>query len=177
MANGRAGSRRGRSRQASFSPIQAVSMSFDTDLVAAIGRFEQKIQGDLLAKVAYAGVNVFYDGLRESVPVDEGDLYGAIYKWFDKKRSTPMRKIYATGPNKRKAPHWHNAEYGHWRVNAVRFVNGRWIATKERLATPKWVNGRPYVRPTFDGRRQRAFDAMRSRLKELLAQAARETNR
>lgn len=176
MANGR-NPARSRSKSASMRPEQAVTMDLSTDISAWLADLEQGVQTKVLRPMAHAGIEVFYQGLRAAVPVAEGTLFGSIYQWHDNKRSTPTRQTYATGPNKRKAPHWYNVEHGHWRVNVVRFVNGRWVATRERLAQPKWVMGKPYIRPTFDARRQEALNAMVERGRTRMAELAREIHK
>lgn len=154
--------------------MTAVTMELDGDLSNALVGLESALLDKVLRPMAHAGIEVFYKGLRESVPVDEGTLYGSIYQWHDHKRSTRTRQVYASGPNKRKAPHWHNAEHGHWRVNVVVFRQGRWIATKERLPQPKWVMGKPYIRPTYEAKKQEALRAMVERGRVRMTEVMRE---
>jgi HK97 gp10 family phage protein len=127
---------------------------------------------EALRPAAHAGALVFYREMRIRVPVDEGDLYAAIYRVHVDSKSNPTRQVYQVGPNVKKAPHWHLVEFGHWRVNVVvRGMDGRIRATTERLDQPVWVPAVPYIRPTFDATAGRAVQAMQERF----AEALRET--
>lgn len=138
-------------------------------LVQALRAYTDAVRDQALRPAARAGALVFYREMRAAAPVGDGVLQASIYHWHDSTRSVDGRQVYLVGPNKRKAPHWYNVEYGHWRVNVV-FVgeDGKLVATKARLATPVWVPGHPYIRPTWEAWRQEAVRAMRRRLVERL---------
>lgn len=163
-----------RRKQAKLFPKAMVTMSLESNLKEGLQRLEQAVQEKVTRPAAYAGARILYDEMRLKVPTDEGDLYGSIYHWFDDKRSTLERKIYAIGPNKAKAPHWHLVEYGHYRVNKVFRDGGRWKASKERLPEPKWVPAYPYIRPTWDGMSSTAMTAMKTRMSEKMREVMRE---
>lgn len=163
-----------RRKQTKLFPKAMVSMSLESNLKEGLQRLEQAVQEKVIRPAAYAGARLLYDEMRLRVPVDSGELYGSIYHWFDDKRSTEMRKIYAIGPNKAKSPHWHLVEYGHWRVNVIVREGSRWIPTKERLPDPKWVPASPYIRPTWDGKSQAAMTAMKTRMSERMREVMRE---
>ncbi len=173
MANGRGG-RRGRSRTTAFFPKALITMGVESSATAGLDALEAGIREKVLRPMAYAGIKVFYDEIRQRVPVAGGTLFGSIYHYHVERESGPDKQVYATGPNKKKAPHWYNVEYGHWLVNKVIKVNGKFVATKDRLPTPVWVPGVPYVRPAYDAKRATAFAAMRKRGTEKLAEVMRE---
>ena len=161
--------KRGRGRRPNkpvMHPKSLVQMSVTSDATEGLKKLEALVREKVLRSAAYAGAVVFYNEMRLRVPVEEGTLYGSIYHYHLEKQSGPDRQMYAIGPNKKKAPHWYNVEYGHWRVNVLIRQGGRWIPTKERLAQPKWVPGKPYVRPTFDSKKQEAIQAMRVRFEQ-----------
>lgn len=138
-------------------------------LVDVLAQLQEDVRGKALRSAVYAGAKVLADELEVRVPVDEGVLKDAIYTHHDDRRSGNGQQIYQVGVNKSKAPHWYNVEYGHWRINVVLRVNGRWVATKDRLPTPVWTPAHPYLRPTAD-RMPEALRAMQRRL----AQRVRE---
>lgn len=154
-----------------------VNMSVSSTATEALKALENAIKEKVLRSAAYAGARVFYDEMRTRVPVDEGTLYGAIYHYHLEKQSGPTKQLYAIGPNKVKAPHWYNVEYGHWRVNVLIRRGGRWIATKQRLPAPLWVPGKPYVRPTYDSRKQAAVKAMQVRFEQRLKEVMNEVRK
>lgn len=138
-------------------------------LAAAIKQHGRDIQTKVLRSGAHAGAVVFYDEMKQRAPVDEGTLFGSIYRFHDESKSKGGLQRYLIGPNRKKAPHWHLVEYGHWRVNVVvRLPNGQIKATTERLQDPVWVPPVPYIRPTFDAVAQRAIESARERMKQRL---------
>lgn len=161
-------------KKTSYFPKALVNMSIDSNAVEGLQALEKLVQEKVLRSAAYAGAKVFYDEMRLRVPVDEGQLYGAIYHYHLEKKSDATHQFYAIGPNKKKAPHWYNVEYGHWRVNKVTFKNGRWYFSRERLPVPVWIPGKPYVRPTYDAKAQAALTAMKRRFGERLSEVMRE---
>lgn len=196
MANGRNPRSKGRSRTVRLFESAGVRVTYEGGIADAINKLRAGVKKDVLRPVAYAGARIMYDGMRRVVPVHSGDLYGAIYHWHDDKRSTDSRQIYWIGPNKAKAPHWYNVEYGHWRYN--RIVNGRAMRSKSSsgrrvaepgvmdtsvhdlpgaLDAPVWVPARPYIRITYDQNITSALGAMKRRagekLRELMTEAGR----
>lgn len=133
-------------------------------MVDALQQLREDVQTKALRSAVYAGAKVLADELEVRVPVDDGQLKAAVYTHHDDERSVNGRQIYQVGVNKKKAPHWFNVEYGHWRINVVvRGPGGRVLATKERLPTPVWTPAHPYLRPTAD-RMPEAVRAMQRRL-------------
>lgn len=183
MANARNPAKR--DHRARFYPIDArAGAEMKSSMAAALSSFSEHVSGKILRSVAHAGAEVLYNELKLRTPITKtGNLNAAIYQYFDKRRGTDHRSIYWVGVNKAKAPHWHNVEYGHMRVNVlipirpgmvvkpgVKVVQGRdgrsYIATRERLPAPIQVPARPYLRPTWDAKAQEAVNAMTRRFYE-----------
>jgi len=182
----------GRSRKLVTVPGSLVTMSFESNITKAIEAFESDFREHVIRSATYAGAKVLYSAMRQLVPVKSGDLYGAIYHWFDKNNSTAYKKIYLIGPNKREAPHWYNVEYGHWRYN--RSVKHRWQRSKSqpnaRVATPGtmdrrvhdlpgaldvpvWVPAQPYIRNTWTAFSGKALQASKDRARERIGDLMR----
>lgn len=165
----------GRAKTTKLLPKQLVGMNVESNMSEGLKKFERDIREKALRSAAHAGAIVFYNEMRQRVPVDEGTLFGSIYRYHDEKKSTDTRQVYAVGPNKGKAPHWHLIEYGHWRVNKlVKNEAGKWVATRERLESPIWVAAAPYIRPSFDGKVNESIRAMKLRLSERIKEIQRE---
>jgi hypothetical protein len=183
MANGR--NRLSRNRSTKLRRYVA-AVEFRSNIVENMRGYEKKIIEPALRSAAFAGINVLYLGMRQIVPLAEGTLHDSIYQYHDKQKSSHLRQVYATGPNKVKAPHWYNVEFGHWRYNK-RGADGMWMRSKAdpnargpgahtlpgALETPVWVPAVPYIRPTWDSLKsvagQKAVERMRERVKELIA--------
>lgn len=180
MARSRAGRGLGRARVTQVFPRAMVGAVVDSNMSTGLAEFARGVRTRVLRGGVHAGAIVFYNEMRVRVPVREGTLFGSIYRWHDDKHSNSVRQVYVVGPNKAKAPHWYNVEYGHWLYN--KNIAGRWQRSKSNanargpgahdlpgaLPTPVWVPAKPYIRPTFDAKAQAAIDAMRSRMGELL---------
>lgn len=153
-----------RSRQgATFVADKGAGARMRGSLSAALAQLADDVQNNVLRSAVYAGAKVLAAELEVRTPVDSGGLKDAIYTFHDPKKSTHGKQVYAVGVNKTKAPHWFNVEYGHWRVNVVVRVNGKFIATKDRLLEPVWVPAHPYLRPTA-AKMPEAVRAMQRRL-------------
>lgn len=138
-------------------------------LVQALRSYTAAVRDQALRPAARAGALVLYTEMRARVSVGEGKLKASIYHWHDDARSVDGRQIYLVGPNKKKAPHWFNVEYGHVRVNVVfKGEDGKLHPTAVRLRVPQWVPASPYIRPTWDAGKALAVRAMRRRLVERL---------
>lgn len=161
-----------------------VSVSITGNVAGVLRSYPTKV-AKIARPAARAGILVFYNEMRQRVPVDTGDLYGSIYHYYDTKRSTETRHIYVTGPNKAKAPHWFVVEYGHWLYNQS--VGGRWLKSKSNpnargpgahdlagaLSSPQWVPAHPYIRPSF-GRVSDAIRAAQVRASQRLTEMGSE---
>lgn len=192
MANGRNQRGKGRARAVKLFERDGIRVSYEGGLADAIRNLSAGIKKEVLRPAAYAGARIMYDGMRRVVPVHSGDLYGAIYHWHDDKRSSDALQVYWIGPNKAKAPHWFNVEYGHWRYNKI--IAGRAVRSKSRsgsrvsapgvmdrsvhdlsgaLAAPVWVPARPYIRVTYDQNITAALGAMKRRAGDKLRELMR----
>ena len=162
----------------------SVKLGFDSNIVQALDKLDKKIKEEVLRAVAFEGATTLYDDMRMRVPVHSGKLRDSIYRYRDRRLETDYFKSYLIGPNKRKAPHWYNVEYGHWRYN--RWA-GRWLRSKSnpnargpsahdlpgKLDTPVWTPASPYIRPTYDGAMVRAIQNSLSKAKELVGNVMR----
>jgi HK97 gp10 family phage protein len=126
---------------------QNVTASFNVDFAATLRAYQQYIQDEVLRPAARAGVLEVYNEIRRRVPVDTGTLRDSVYHWYDVKQSTPTRHIYATGPNKRTAPHWHIVEYGTIKMAA-----------------------QPYFRPAVAAKGKAALQAALERAREKMSE-------
>jgi hypothetical protein len=171
----KASNRRAKKTLATF-PKGLISMGVTSSASEALLALEDVIKEKVLRSAAYAGAEIFYREVRMRVPVDEGTLFDSIYHYHLDNKSGPTKQMYAIGPNKKKAPHWYNVEYGHWRVNVVHRVGGRFVATKTRLPVPLWVPGKPYVRPAYEAANQVALKAMQVRFAQRLREVMSEVS-
>lgn len=151
---------------------------------------------DAFRSAAAAGARVFYDELLVRAPVGPtGNLKKAIYRWYDKKASTDGRQVYRAGVNVKKAPHWWLVEYGHFRRNKlIRVRPGADVSKYRNKKTGKplafvakdghtyiprnkgagtvnvWVPPTPYLRPSFEAKKNAALQAMRARLAQRIGE-------
>lgn len=110
-----------------------------------------------LRPAAQAGIQVYYDEVKLRAPVstkthytkgkkqkyDPGNLRAAIYQVYSKSESTDRKAVYAVSYNKKKAFYGHFVEHGTSKMAA-----------------------QPFIRPSYDAKRQEAIDAVRARLRE-----------
>lgn len=143
---------------------------FVGDLGAQLESFAEEIEEVALRHGGGAAVEVLYNEMRvgASAPVERtGNLRNSIYRYLDKNASTPTRLVYYVGPNKRKAPHWHLIEFGHWMYYETKVINGKFITFRNRpLPQPRWVPATPFIRPTFHAKIKQALEAGKRRIGE-----------
>lgn len=161
-------------------PTAFVQSKFESTMSDALQRFGDAISAQATRPASRAGALVFYNELRQRVPVGEendgssnkspGTLFDSIYHAFSKDESVNQKQVYHIGPNKRIAPHWHFTENGHYRVNVIVRVDGKWKATKERLPAPVWVPATPWIAPTYESKVGDAIRAMRDRMREKISE-------
>jgi hypothetical protein len=185
----RKGAKRRTHKAEFFAPDSKAGAKMRGSIAGILESFTADIKEKALRSAAYAGAKVFYDemkertaGIDDSGPeVKKGTLHDAVYHAHVESKSGNGREVYHIGPNKSKAPHWFNVEYGHFRINLLipvdddysgpaKVVLGRdgkkYIATKDRLPAPAFTPPYPYARPTFDSKSQEAVRAMQKRLVE-----------
>lgn len=138
------------------------------DMSLQLDQFAADVIEKALRHGAGAATEVLYNEMREIAPVGEtGNLRDSIYRYRDKTRSIDAKQVYYVGPNKRKAPHWHLIEFGHWMYYETKVINGKMITLRNRpLPTPKWVPAVPFIRPTFHAKIRQALDAGKRRMRE-----------
>lgn len=155
-----------------------LNMSLSGDLLGPLRQLGADMQEHVVRSTARAGALVFYEEARRLAPVYDGmarkgvkpgQLRDAIYHVFSTDKSGEAVKVYEVSWNAKKAPHGHLIEYGHWRVNKLVQVNGKWMATKERLEAPVWVPGVKFMARAYD-RASAANAAMLKRAAERTAE-------
>jgi hypothetical protein len=191
-----------RGRQLRVFPKALVTMTYEGDVAAKLRELERRILSKVLRPAAYAGAKVLYMDMLMRAPIETGTLVGSIFHWYDRKRSTAVKKEYLIGPNKAQAPHWYNVEFGHWRYNqsaggvvwrrsktnpsgrvagsTPSGPGGNYRSVHNRpgaLDVPVWVPASPYIRPTWDGQKLNALAAAKKRagekLREVMGEVAR----
>lgn len=147
-------------------PRAGVRVTFNENIVQALRTIRTEVAEKVLRSAAHGGAQSLYLTMKANVPGKDspestGTLYASIYHWYDKNGSQPTHKIYYIGPNKKKASHWYNVEYGHWRYN--KSINRRWQRSKSNrnargpgahdlpgaLEVPVWVPAHSYIRKTM----------------------------
>lgn len=141
---------------------------------------ERQLEADAAAveaaarPAAQAAAQVLYEDVQRNVArikKKTGNLARSIYQAHSKDRSQGGREVYHVSWNARKAPHGHLVEFGHLQRYEVSHdpKTGRFITHKDRrLATPKQIPGRPFIRPAM-AKFPQAMDAARDRMFEELA--------
>lgn len=160
-----------------------MSIQAKTDLSSAFAGLD-KLSELLRTKVArsmgVAAGQVYRDEAKRRAPIGDGsDMPGtlkeSIYLAYSDKRTSQQKVVYSISWNSKLAPHGHLIEFGHWRINQLVPIGsgGLWVATTDRLDTPKWMPADPFLRPALDAMGSRAGQAAiergKARLRELLA--------
>ena len=155
---------------------KGLKASFDTSgWATGLDRLLGPARVSLARSMAVAGGEVLRDEAKARVNTHNGVLDAAMYLAFRERYSTDQEVRYAVTWNKRKAPHGHLVEFGHWQIYPViKKPDGTYVTDKRRkLAIPKWVSAYPFLRPAYEAGSARAQAAMiqrgRQRLPELLA--------
>lgn len=141
----------GRSKKVSLYRSSDVTVTLENNPRASLVQLQDYIQEEVLRSAARQGVLEVYNQIRSNIIskrlIDSGNLLDSIYHYFNEKASTKDRKVYDTGPNKKKAPHWFNVEYGNRRAPA-----------------------HPYFRPAVAAKGKAALDKVREQIKDKLAE-------
>lgn len=172
----------GRSKKIGLYKATNGRTGFDQSLSAQLEVLAEELKEKVLRSAAFAGSNYLYNEMRAAVPVKTGLLKSHIYQWYDTKASDEFTKLYKIGVHvnpKTGAPHWWLIEHGHWRYNKA-LPGGKFAKSKSnpkargpqahdlesgKLDEPRWVEAKPYIRPTADKMPQ-AVEAMKKRLVE-----------
>lgn len=146
-----------------------------SDFNAGLAKLAGPLRVSLARSMAVAGGKVIRDEARVRAPKDDGTLSNAMYLAFKDARSSEKQAVYSVTWHKKKAPHGHLIEFGHWQPYVVVMTAaGTYFTTKTlRADGPKWISAKPFLRPALDAAGGRAREAMiargRERLPELLA--------
>lgn len=166
-----------RRSQARLFNAKTFSVEFDSNIKEKLDKFAGDLVNEALRPAAYAGVTVLYDEMRIRVPVGEGLLKSAIYRWRDKD-NIGEQAIFYVGVNKKKAPHWWWMEHGHYQYHTViKLDSGEYITLKNKpLPQPKYIPAKPYIRPTVDAKMGEALEVAKTVLTERLNGIIRGSN-
>lgn len=129
-----------------------VTVGWDSDISRNFEELEEYVRSKVIRSAARAGILAFYNEMKRLAPVKRGVLRDSIYHWYDLKQSTDTTKIYATGPNKKKAPHWHWVEFGNAMRPANPYIRPVWMANQERARTAAMKRARERMDEFFAGR-------------------------
>lgn len=152
--------------------VQRALSSMDK-LANSLGRSMAVAGGELLRDVAKVLAPV--GGAGPDGSITPGLLRSAIYLAY-KDNSTHESIRYAVSWNSRKAPHGHLLEFGHWQPYKVYMTaDGGFRTSKQKLDVPKWIEARPFLRPTIESSGARAVKAMLARGRERLPELLRES--
>ena len=109
----------------------AVKVTLDSGLTDAIRGIEGNVK-EALRPGAHQAALVLYDEMRHRVPKRTGRLRDSIYRAYLEDKSRDDFQVYAVGPNKRKAPHWHLVEFGTPRMPPQSYIRASWEAVTDR---------------------------------------------
>jgi len=142
-----------------------------SDALAGLAGLAQ-VRHRLARSMAVAGGSQIRDEAKARAPVESGALRDAVYLAYRDGRSTESQVVYSVSWNKKKAPHGHLIEFGHWQTRvAYQGSDGNWYSGAP-LAAPRWVPAVPFLRPAYDAVLPRLANVMveraRDRLPELL---------
>lgn len=133
--------------------------------------------GEAIRPAAQAAAQVLYQEVNRNVDKIgkvTGNLKSSIYQVYSRDHSiNGERAIYHVSWNASKAPHGHLVEYGHvQRYQTYVGKDGKWHTNKaKKLASPRQVGARPFVRPAMS-----KFDeAMEAAKAELLRRIDEKT--
>lgn len=154
--------------------MSSLKISLDAGLRAQLRQFEQKLKDEVIASAVAAGAKVLYDELLLRVPIVSGVLESSIYRYMDPNAKGTLRSTYWVGVNMAKAPHWHLVEYGHMQSYQAMFIKGKgWVTLKNRpLSSPRFVPGRPFIRPTATAKMGEALEAVKKRFAEKIREVS-----
>lgn len=139
--------------------------------LAGLGALQEDVES-ITRTMAFAAGSALEKEAKAFAPRKSGKFASSIYVAYSDD-STETRKVYSVSWNRKKAPHGHLLEFGHWRTNVVvQQSNGQWITTKEKLEAPVWIAAKPTLRPAYDTMQPRlmgiALHAGQKRFTELV---------
>lgn len=155
--------------------MRTLKIELAGDLKKQLKQFAKDLQGEVLTSAVAAGAKVLYDELQVRVPVDDGQLKNAIYRYMDRETENKPSRTYFVGVNMAKAPHWWLVEYGHMQsFQVIKTKKKGWITLKKRpLPAPRFVPGKPYLRPTADAKLSEALDVIKKRFGQKIQEVSK----
>lgn len=127
--------------------VNFIDAKLKGDIALDLSRFEQKVKDVVLfagaaamAKAQYDEVKANAAGANDGPNIVSGTLFNAIYRVYSPEKSSDEVKTYRISWNKKKAPHGHLIEFGHWTKKVG----------KNGPLKPVWVPAHPFLRPAFD---------------------------
>jgi len=156
-----------------------VEAKLEGDLDADLATYEQYIQDKVMFAGAAAMAGVIYDEVLVNVEKfnpKTGKLRHAIFRAYTFRSSSTTKKTYRIGWRFQDAPHGKLIEWGYWqRYRVVHLENGDWITLKgkeNKLASPKWIPAKPFLRPAF-GHMHQAIEAGKVRMAQRLNESSK----
>lgn len=145
-----------------------------SQVTAGLAKLSEAMGESLGRSMCVAGGKIVRDEAKIRAPKDTGRLASSIYLAYKDDLSRKEHVVYSVSWNSKSAPHGHLLEFGHWQVYQTVMIEGQWVSlTDKPLASPQWVNAKPFLRPAFDATQSRVQKAMgergRQRLAELLS--------
>lgn len=167
-------------RTAKLHQAETIGVKLEGNATTTLNLLAGALRDKMLRSATYAGAKALYEEMCVNADAvnrsgqAKGQLRGAIYHWHDDNKSTLNSHTYYIGVNKKKAPHWHLVEFGHWMPYVTykgkdgqfhtKRVNGKPVY----LQTPKFVPANPYIRPTWEAKKDYAIGQIKLTLAEKL---------
>jgi len=155
--------------------MSSMKIGLTGDLKKELNQFADDLKGTVLTGAMAAGARVLYEELLVRIPVAEGVLRDSAYRYLDRETETGPNRTYFVGVNMAKAKHWWLVEYGHMQTyQIIKTRDGKWLTLKNRLLpAPRFVPGKPYLRPTAAAKMGAALDAVKVRFAEKIREVSK----
>ena len=158
----------------------------------ALADFQRNVAKNVLRGAVRAAATVIREETKRLAPVKTGQLRRAVYLKQINEQSSPVRQVVYVGVRKGKqlgvgrsygkqgsrtrsegtsldAYYAKWVEYGHFTRTSK--------ANKEFTGPPRWISGKPFMRPAWESRKHAALEAliryMRARIPQEAAKARR----
>lgn len=135
----------------------------------ALTRLDAALQESLARRMAVSGARIIRNEARLRAPngganfsANPGLLKSAMYVVFNQTLSSGTAKTYSVSWNRKKAPHGHLVEFGHWQPYIYkRFPDGSYRTIEGRLLPGKGhrVPATPFLRPALEAKKYAAVAA------------------
>nr|DAH83227.1 MAG TPA: tail component [Caudoviricetes sp.] len=154
-----------------------ISLQGFDDLEQTLLSLNAKVGSDALRSAANAGATIIKDEVVIRAPEKSGILKEAIYQKHIPEQSTDRRQVYFVSWRKGKKSTT-DAFYGDWVERGHWYVPPRpkGVTYKAHRAANRaiFVPAHPFLRPSFEAKKDVAIDAMRSKLAENVQKAIAE---